>query len=342
MSTNSLLDGNAHVCSILPSIAPGLLTKVDYIDTIYSYLDKHARANAHDPATAGRLRKIRVQLDQLEALGTHKEKKVIQVDHDKAVLLAYTFGAMYSEALALVTGNGIHTEVFDEDQLDTSELKSISDSYWTSRGKVPVFVRVLHRPVITSDQPDDSNVFLQLRRMVGEIGLTLNLETFDVEVKHEKKRICEDERSGGNERICENESIAQNERIGEVKNSGEIKSIGENELCENKTTGETVKPEPTQPNIDWVRNQPSVTVNVYNWYCSCEDFSRQITRPHNSTSRDILRHVSCPIMANWFAHSWCNHITPLPVCMHLLAVVIGVYNRAAVEIPVRLIEATEI
>lgn len=290
-STNLLQSSNAHVCSILPSVAPRSLTKVDYIDTILDFLDKQMKANAHDSVFVDRLHRIKTQLEKFTPETLPREKKVIRVDPDKTVLLAYTFGSIYSEALALVTGNDIHMEVFDDSRkLTTSELKSISDSYWDNRGKVAVFVRVSIRPLMIGDQPIDTNVYLQIRRMIGEIGLTLNLENFDV-----------------------------------VRGDGEIVESGEIESHE-----------------PWVQNKETVTVNVYNWYCSCKQFAQQLIRPHNSTGGDILNHISCPTMANWFSHSGCNHISPLPVCMHLLAVVMGVYNRREIEIPVRQIEVTEI
>jgi len=272
----NILDDSADVCSILPSLAPGLLKKVDYIDTIYTYLDRQsARAKkTHDMVLATRLRNISDQLRRLDS-DNIKEKKVICVDPDKTVLLAYTFGTMYSEALALVSGHGIRTEVFD-DTKDLSDLEvwALSKEYFLNRGKTPVFVRVLEKPVVESvEMAEDSNVYLQLRRMLEQIELTLNLTTFAVE-----------------------------------------------------------------PGTEWVQNvtrdhsHAEVTVNVYNWYCSCMEFTEQISRPHNATSQDILDKISDPVMANWFGHSMCNHITPLPLCMHLLAVVLTVYNMEAAEI----------
>lgn len=279
-----LLTENASILSLLPSLSLGLLKGVEYIETVYRYLDRHQRRaeRANDGITAARLEKVKTELEALDGHGNVPfADKVIEIDQDKTVLLAYTFGSMYTEALALATGNGIRTEVFDDSrELSHEEIQAISANYLCKdRGKVPVFVRMLAEPPVIPNarQAEDPNVYLQIRRMLEKLNLTLNLQTFTVE-----------------------------------------------------TSGSPVAQQ------TWVqKNGPEVTVNVYNWYCSCEQFGHHICKTHTVDGRGVLKQIcqsESPFLSNWFGHSGCNHITPLPICMHLLALVLSVHNMETVEI----------
>lgn len=258
-----------------------MLRATNYTDTVLRYLDlERKRAQrTHDEITTARLTKIHEELASFRKKGLPvAEKKVVEIDHDKTVLLAHTFGPKYTQALALATGNGIRAEVYvEETELTSDELHEIARKYFLeNRGKTPIFIRVLKDPaVIENTEVKEPNVYLQIRKLLAKVGLTFNLESFSVEKAQDKEPFPE--------------SVEKNEPY----------------------------------------HGPEVTVNVYNWFCTCEQFTHDIARYHNATSEDILSQLSGvdnAILARWFSQSDCNHISPLPICMHLLAVVLAVHN----------------
>lgn len=276
--TPVLLGENAAVLSIVPSLAPGLLRSVEYIETVYSFLETHRlRAlRRHDTVTAARLGKIRAELELLHQQGILKiPEPLVEVDANKTVLLAHAVGPIYTEALALATGHAIRIEVYDDTQeLDSDVLRAVATSYLShNRGATPVFVRVARQPLVEPSvaPPQDSNVYLHLRRILEKMGATVNLDTFAVEQSN-------------------------------VPNFQQEK---------------------------FLPSSPEVTVNVYNWYCSCEEFAAKIAGHHQCTSHEMRNQItidSSPIVAAWFRDGRCNHVSPLPLCMHLLAVVIALHN----------------
>lgn len=283
-----LLDENAGVLSVLPSVSIGLLNTVQYIDSIYKFLEKLlARAQkAHDVQMFERLLLVQAELTELRQRGEISPgSKSIEVDSDKTLLLAYTFGSIYPEALALASDHGIRIEVFDDTRdLTTDDLELIAQNYFrVGRGKVPVFVRVLAKPQLLAQgrQAEDPNAYLQLRRMLAKLGYTVNLETFRVEA-------------------------SPNSEL------------------------------PSQPKVRETGSE--VTVNVYNWYCSCEQFSAEANKSHIVENDGLLAHIQkakSPYLYTWLRQCGRNHMTPLPMCAHFLAVVIAVHNMEAVPIEKR-------
>lgn len=70
-------------------------------------------------------------------------------------------------------------------------------------------------------------------------------------------------------------------------------------------------------------------VDLYSWYCSCGHFLDQISTVHTKQGPELVVGVEPNIVTNYLQHSQCKHISPLPMCRHLLAVLLVVFNRAA-------------
>lgn len=304
---DQLLGENAAIFAILPSVSRGLLKSTDYIDVVFRFLDVERRKaeRARDEITTSRLAKVEQDLQGLQEsekfrqlLSPLSAEKVIEIDHDKTVVLAHTFGAVYSQALALATNGSIKAEILsNKGELLPEELQEATRNYFLqSRGKLPILIKVSKEPVIvkTAPQVKEPNIYLEIKKMLAKLKFSLDLETFSVE-------------------------LSESSELLEISDTPkEIEALALPDLG------------------------PEVTVNVYNWFCSCDQFLDTLNCYHNATGDEMaanLHSEESSIISRWFASSSCNHISPLPICMHLLAVVIAVHNMESVEIQCRQISS---
>lgn len=304
---DQLLDENAAIFAVLPSVSRGLLNSTNYIDVVSRFLDVERRKaeRARDEITTSRLAKVEQELRELQGTERFQQvldilnaERVTEIDHEKTVLLAHTFGPVYSHALALVTNGSIKAEILsNKAKFLPEELQEATKNYFLqSRGNVPIFIRVSKEPAIvkTAPQVKEPNIYLEIKKMLAKLKLSLDLETFSV----------------GLSKSSDLPEISEPPKESEAQ---VLSDLG-----------------------------PEVTVNVYNWFCSCDQFLDKLNCFHNVTGAEMaarLHSEESSIMSRWFASSSCNHISPLPICMHLLAVVIAVHNIESVEIQCRQISS---
>lgn len=281
MDDSLIFQENSQILYLLPSLATGLLTKQNYVDTIYASIDRYVKGNKNEKNS---LLKIR---EQIQALEENMHKDVVIIDEEKTVLLAYAFPLIYTPALAIATGKGIEVEVFSEETIGSSELEKIARDHLTAKdGKVPVFVRVALKPHGKVDSvPSEPNIYLKLRQMLEQVGHELTLDTQEVRASL----------------------------------------------------------------IPWVQkesekddHQEKCTVDLYNWHCSCDEFFKSFESQPRETGQLIVRAFQSEVdsgsrgddtlLRYFLARQTSLHNSTLPICVHLLAVILAVFNLDNVEI----------
>lgn len=344
LGSPDLLDPDASVLTLLPALALGLASRRPYIDDVYRFLDSHAR----DPTARGLVR-IRRLLER--AAPSAKPVYTVHIDPEKAVLLAYTFGKMYSEALALADG-GIEARVVAA--TDEAAERAVETYLEGHMPEAPVLVRVLARPSARRAGADDAaHVYLRARAMIERLGLQLDLERLEV-YGGEEGANREEENNGSSGGSATSGSTTGGSTTSGSTTSGSTTSentgsgvCGEGPPVRppNENLGERVdKPENMKTSKAKVLNQEtptadpftdSLTVNtdIRYWYCSCRNFTRAAARPHTVAPAALAARTQ-GVLARAVAHG-CRHPAPLPVCVHLVALVLAAHNRPALPVRVR-------
>lgn len=180
----SLQEKNSRILTLLPSLASGLLRRQRYVDKIYGYIDDLVGQNEDKS-----LVELREAIEKMDKEGSLWDKDDVTVDPNKTILLTYAFGDMYTKALAMATSGNIRADVLTAKPVEEEQLKEIVAAYFNGKlekGTQPVFLRV-YSDVQSQEVPEkEANHWLELRRMLAEVGLLLVLETKKIEALTEK------------------------------------------------------------------------------------------------------------------------------------------------------------
>lgn len=162
---------------MFPSWASGLLRRRRYVEKIYEYM-------------AGfkvDLDELKLDIERFDEEGKLSEKSDVVLDLNKSILLTYAFGDMYMKALALATGGNIRADVLGEGV----DLENAVEEYFTGKlekSSPPIFLRVYNETMAEEVPEKETNQWLELRRMLAEVGLTLKLDTKKVELSGESPK----------------------------------------------------------------------------------------------------------------------------------------------------------
>lgn len=182
---------NSRILSLLPSLASGLILRTPFTDKIYDFLEKQSKKALRngDKDRAKDLDRIHEALKARQDEGFIMLKKSSTIDKDKTVILSYSFGNVYLEALRLATGHAVKLDYFVKDgqgsEFDCKTLKELARTYLMGNAnqdtRNSIFVKVTDNPVeetVVYSEPSD---FLELRRLLAEIGYTVKLDTKELE-----------------------------------------------------------------------------------------------------------------------------------------------------------------
>lgn len=173
----SLHEKNSRILTMFPSWASGLLRRRRYVEKIYEYM-------------AGfkvDLDELKLDIERFDEEGKLSEKSDVVLDLNKSILLTYAFGDMYTKALALATGGNIRADVLGEGV----DLENAVEEYFTGKlekSSPPIFLRVYNETMAEEVPEKETNQWLELRRMLAEVGLTLKLDTKKVELSGESPK----------------------------------------------------------------------------------------------------------------------------------------------------------
>lgn len=173
----SLHEKNSRILTMFPSWASKLLRQRRYVEKIYEYM-----AGFEED-----LDELKLDIERFDKEGKLFEKSDVVLDLNKSILLTYAFGDMYTKALALATGGNIRADVLGEGV----DLENAVEEYF--KGKLektspPIFIRVYNETVMEEVPEKETNRWLELRRMLAEVGLTLKLDTKTVELSGESPK----------------------------------------------------------------------------------------------------------------------------------------------------------
>lgn len=293
-----LLEQDAAILTLVPSLAPGLVSRRPYVDSLYTFLD------TLNDARPELVSAIRLLVEKAVAAGQCKNVSTVHVDLEKTVLLTYAFGDLYSAALALADG-GIEALVAGGEHHSAPE--AVQKYMRGQTPPVPVFMRVDLAPRQTLEQQAaPAHGLLRARAMLEVLGLRLDLDTLEVHADSEIQTDARDDPPAA--------ETGHGMHLGPQVPKGEhVPHVPKKlETC----------PEPLQT--------PTVLADLHAWFCLCEPFSRACAGHFRSGTQVAAQTLG--LLARFFQRSRCNHATPLPVCMHLLALVLLAYNPA---LPVR-------
>lgn len=173
----SLHEKNSRILTMFPSWASGLLRRRRYVEKIYEYI-----AGFEED-----LDELKLDIERFDEEGRLFEKADVVLDLNKSILLTYAFGDMYTKALALATGGNIRADVLGEGV----DLENAAEEYFTGKQEKtspPMFLRVYNDTVVEEVPEKETNKWLELRRMLAEVGLTLKLDTKTVEISEESPK----------------------------------------------------------------------------------------------------------------------------------------------------------
>ncbi|QBM90159.1 SWIM zinc finger protein [Metschnikowia aff. pulcherrima] len=306
---------NASVLTLLPSLANGLLSQVSRLERVLNFIDDEVAVLRYNQQKLDRLLHIKKQLQEIEKPA---HNSVVNVDAEKTLLLAYAFGEQYAPALALLTGKQISIQVWGT-QLIEPTRESLDRFFISHEKDIPIFVQVSKEPVAEEKEAVmDVNPFLQLRTMLADLGLLMNLSDFTL-VKADAVKTAS-EKASVKESICEEigrGSEKQNEPDQASPELG-INIEPQNLTCESKHD---------QVNRPDLENPSKVMVDLNMWYCSCLDFTKKSYVTHDKSWLDIMHSTDgSSTIAKFVQNAPCKLPATLPICKHLLAVVLLACN----------------
>ncbi|KAM9936869.1 hypothetical protein OXX80_003593, partial [Metschnikowia pulcherrima] len=303
---------NASVLTLLPSLANGLLTQVSRLERVLNFIDDEVAVSRYNQQKLDRLLHIKKQLQEIEKPA---HNSVVNVDAEKTLLLAYAFGEQYAPALALLTSRQISIQVWGTQSIEPTR-ESLDRFFEFHEKDIPIFVQVSKEPVVEEKEAVmDVNPFLQLRTMLADLGLSMDLSDFTL-VKADAVKTAS-EKASVKESICEEigrGSEKQNEPSPELG----INIEPQNLTCESKHD---------QVNRPDLENPSKVMVDLNMWYCSCLDFTKKSYVTHDKSWSDIMHSTDgSSTIANFVQNASCKFPATLPICKHLLAVVLLACN----------------
>lgn len=297
---------NSAIFHVLPAVSPGLLIRRHLVDDIAQFINTQCSRLRHDLTRAQRLRAIE---KQLPATATTSK---LAVDTAKTVVLASAFGDIYTPALALLTNGHLHAEWWGQDP----KPHWLKLYLFEGQKQTPVFLRAkLHAEVVAPSLALEVDPFLNIKRMLeslGEESYTLDLQTFRV-VRYAKLP-----------------ELARKTELGERASSIEkTELVPEAEISHPADT--TCLPGDSNIHSGETSSLPDDTyvhVDVYAWYCSCERFFDRQQLP-KVTPEALLnfdhKHVPA-FLLGYFQNQHLRYSNPLPLCEHLLAYLLLVFN----------------
>ncbi|GEQ66827.1 hypothetical protein JCM33374_g490 [Metschnikowia sp. JCM 33374] len=308
-----LHEENASILTLLPALATGLVTKTSHLDVILKFIDAEVNKSQQNTQKVDRLIHVK---NQLEDAQIDVSEFSLDIDKPKTLLLAYTFGEIYTPALALFTGRHITIELWGSD-LEGPSVDTIEKSIMGDSGCESMFIHVSDAPKVEQRQEEQNvNPFLQVRAMLAKVGILMSLSTFDLEKPDETEEdITEDIHTKSADPKEETGNTSSKSDHSKPRTST-TKSIEYSE----KKTGIT--------NTSSIFNAPTKNmVDPYNWFCSCSQFTKKSFTAHNRSGTNILGMTTCsPVMAGIFGNSKCKYPKTLPICQHLLAVLLMLFN----------------
>ncbi|QRG38758.1 hypothetical protein FDK38_003176 [Candidozyma auris] len=178
-----LVDENARLLTLFPALASRLLKSQRCVDQIYEYINQLLQQE--DDAT---LRQVKEDIEKLDKERKLKNSFYDSVDSNKTILLTYAFGDMYTQALSMATGGNIRADVLNAEELRQDQLEELVRQFMTgnqSEKMYPIFLRVYNNIIDEHVAVKERNHWLELRRMLGKVGATLNLDTKKVGIDND-------------------------------------------------------------------------------------------------------------------------------------------------------------
>lgn len=171
---------NYRVFSILASAGETLLSTCSILDEVNRIISNELAKSGQTSDTRERLRHIQNQLGGI-AEQQRPKNDLLRINNQSAILLAYTFGDIYTPALALLTGGHITMEIWGGESANLKDVEKIIFEAGGRARDTPIFFRVRAIPVASvKNEPIDINCFLQIRRILLKVQQSLDLETLDI------------------------------------------------------------------------------------------------------------------------------------------------------------------
>lgn len=215
----------------------------------------------------------------------------LRIDTDKSFLLAHTFPNEYPTALAILTGGG---GVSFEIWGEIKDPKAAVEVYVSGEGSnLPVFPRVLAKPKEGGVKGLRQGRGLEDGKKVLE-GETVGCLTQEMLLAADLEILSS----------AESNNVFSTEQLGEFK----------------------VLQRP-----DVLSRTSHVHVDPYSWFCSCT-YSPEI--PYDRSGQRVVEDSGSDnksVISKFLLSSTCRHLKTLPICLHLLAVLLGILNWNTVQ-----------
>ncbi|KAK6454147.1 uncharacterized protein RJT20DRAFT_20 [Scheffersomyces xylosifermentans] len=312
MGHEQLLARNSGLLQLLPSLAEGLFLT----ETPYNALLKHLEQESSNAFNL-EVQELRKKVVALTDGGTNvaeSKEGLIQIDEDKNIVLGLTFGTTFLEAMAIIAEEHecIQVDVRGKPEVkDKQELEGLIQEYLKTL-KVP---RELQKCFLkfTVNQRIASNGQKRRRTQMKEMDNTEKLvftkELNDLEIRQMLYKV----------------GLSYN-------NEGSLIRAGDIAL----DTDDSYK-KFTEPRIQQLREKlvPNATttehhmVDLRNWYCDCNEYQECYGHDEGRILdvESLLASYSGPNpVMNLFTECPSRILDPVPICCHLLTIVIIACN----------------
>lgn len=327
-----LLQENAAIFSILPLMILGLFHRESHEVVLQKFLqDQISIAQELDDDRSSKLQAIISQVNEaltaISKLG-HSEKSVLVIDENKSVLLSLTFGRTFSDALDILSNpDNIEANVLCEDST-AENIQHVVSNYMQGKFEsgdmnLPIAVKVNQKKSTGTtrnrlSKNKDAEIrerisYLELEQMLHNVGLTIT-DTGELAAKPK---------------------IVQTQFVPPPDHSSEA-------------IAHELKLLQLQLDDGIATTSDLYLVDLKSWYCSCEEYQACYvpTEPENNAyapdynSPDLqlqmvpvdrliaknLHNSITHLFRGPQPHAQTNHLSTLPICPHLLAVVIAAVN----------------
>lgn len=346
-----LLQENSAILSILPLLIQDLFHWESHLEILLKFLQNQIEASeVLEESQTIQLQAIYSQIQEIaekEMVENRHQKDVLVIDENKSILLAFTFGRAFADALSILSDpTNINIVVYCEEGTDENLVNELGANYLQGKFESigsnachPISVKVTQVKQIR----ERSKARVSKKRMaeIGQRLAHLNLE-----------------------KMLHNAGLTIND-AGELttipKSTNSLENIPANTL--NPTTmfsansDERIRLQKELDEAVATKRELHV-VDLKSWYCSCDEFQAAYVPQATPDTLDNDSDTHCPIsrddtlftptglhmmdandliakchdnpITSYFRsllpHNQTRHLSKLPICCHLLALSIAATN----------------
>lgn len=349
---DSLLQDNSAILSILPLLIQDLFHWESHLAILLKFLQNQiGESEVLDESQTIQLQAIYSQIQEISEKEVAKNKKqndVLVIDEDKSLLLTFTFGRAFLDALSILADpNNINVVVYCEEGTDKELVNELGANYLqgnfgsTGTGVFhPISVKVTQVKQVRERSKTRVSkkrlaeisqrlAYLDLERMLSNAGLTIN----------DSGELTTIPKSTSTLKVFQSNTLTPFSRSSD--NSDERIRL-QKELIEAVATKRELN-----------------VVDLKSWYCSCEEFQASyVSSPEQPDQLENCREPGCTTIADdtfptlsplrmidadnliakfhdnqitryfnsLLPQNQTKHLSSLPICCHLLALSIAATN----------------